>query len=477
MRSQPTMRLLSHPTILASIGLLALNDHILRKIWPSALTGKLGDFCWLFFFPALLAAVVTALAPARLRRRPERILAACMAVTGLVFLAANTLEPVRLWVQGTVTGLTGVRVLITRDPSDAIALLAFVPLWVLAERSRTALPTHGPQLASSFVAITLGVLLSLANSAAPNYGIDCLSSDGGALQASSSLYQDVFASRDGGLTWTPCPACTRTCTASRDQGGLVRHPEDPAIQYRYQSGEAIDRSEDGGMTWSTEYEFTAGHEATRSLFHLRNPGAWAVAPESPVAGLVDPVSGNAVFAMGYEGILLHIAATDRWEWVSVGDYAHMASPIPFSAAETATLLYVEIRLAILLGLLAAATLLIGGPHRRAAIIAALLPWAAFAVTWFASPALNRSSYLDVIVMMLLFGGYLTAAVHMLVFSRSQFSLARLPWLIGVFLASAVVFLVPYVLWAYTLLPRYFLASLLGLGAAGAVILIGWRLMR
>jgi hypothetical protein len=376
-----------------------------------------------------------------------------------------------------VAASTGVRILIAPDPSDAIALLAFVPLWVLARRSRAAHPGYAPNAATVYAAITLGVLLSLANSAAPNYGIDCLSSDGGALQASSTLYQDVFASRDGGLTWAPCPSCARTCSASRDTGGLVRHPEDPAVQYRYQAGEAIERSEDGGLTWSTEYEFTADHEATRSLFHLRNPGAWAVAPESPVAGLVDPVSGNAVFAMGYEGVLLHVDAADRWEWVSVGEYGRMGSPIPTSPREAAGLLAAEIRTSILLGLLAAATLLIGGPHRRAAAIAVVLPWAAFAAACFASPALNRSSYLDAFVMMLLFGGYLTAAVHMLVFSRSQLSLARLPWLIGVFLASAVVFLAPYSLWAYTLLPSYSLASLLGLVAAAAIILIGRRLMR
>src|SRR3990172_4888442 len=96
------MRLLSHPAVLASIGLLAVSDLLLRRIWPSALTGKLGDFCWLFFFPALLAAVVTSLAPAQLRRRPERILAACMAIAGLVFVATKTLGPARLGVENAV---------------------------------------------------------------------------------------------------------------------------------------------------------------------------------------------------------------------------------------------------------------------------------------------------------------------------------------------------------------------------------------
>jgi len=467
------MRLLSHPTILASIGLLAVNDHLLRKMWPSALTGKLGDFCWLFFFPALLAAVVTALAPAQTRRRPERILAACMAIAGLVFVAANTLAPARTWVEKAVELLTGVRITITQDPSDTVALLAFVPLWILASQRSTFRRSQ----TTAYAAITLGVVLSLANSAAPNFGIDCLSSDGGELQASSSSFDEVFLSRDAGLTWARCEGCTRTCSASREPSGLVRDPEDPGVQYRYVAGAYIERSEDGGITWSREYEFGHAHEATQSLFRLRNPGAPAVPAEAPLTGLIDPASGNAVFAMGYEGTMVHIASTDRWEWVSVGDYSHMASPLPTSAAESADLLYVEIRLAFLLGLLAIATVLIAGPRHWIRLLAALLPWAAFAVTWGASPALNRSSYLDAIVIPILFAGLVAGVVHILVFSRTRLTRRRVPWLICIFLAATVLFLVPYVLWAYTLLPSYSLASLLAMGAAAAVIPIGWRLMR
>jgi len=470
------MRLLSHPAVLASIGLLAVNDHLLRRIWPSALTGKLGDFCWLFFFPALLAAAATALAPTGVRRRPERILAACMVATGMVFVAAKALEPARGWVETAVTRLTGVRVAITQDPTDAVALVAFVPLWLLARRTLSDRPAQGMR-STAYAAITLGVVLSLANSAAPNFGIDCLSSDGDELQASGSSYDEVFVSRDGGLTWNRCPECSRTCTAIREPSGLIQHPSDPAVQYRYHAGELIERSQDGGITWSSEFAFEQRHEASVSLFYLRTRAATAVLYEGPLTGLVDPVSDNAVFAMGYEGVLLKVAATDAWEWVSVGGYEHMASPVPISAAETTELLYVEIRLSILLGLLAAATVLMAGPRHWIRLLAALLPWAAFAVTWAASPALNRSGYLDALVLPVIFAGYVAGAAHVLVFSRTRLSRRSVPRLMGVFIVAAALFLVPYVLWAYTLLPSYSLASLVALGTAAAVILIGRRLMR
>jgi hypothetical protein len=45
-----------HPLSLTSLGLLLLNDHLLKPLrWPSAwITGKLSDLCGMVFFPLLL---------------------------------------------------------------------------------------------------------------------------------------------------------------------------------------------------------------------------------------------------------------------------------------------------------------------------------------------------------------------------------------------------------------------------------------
>lgn len=51
------LRGLAHPLSLLAVGLLLLNDHLLKHIAPSVLTGKLSDFAGLFFFPFLAAAV------------------------------------------------------------------------------------------------------------------------------------------------------------------------------------------------------------------------------------------------------------------------------------------------------------------------------------------------------------------------------------------------------------------------------------
>lgn len=468
--SIPPSRLLTHPAVLAAIGLLAINDYLLRVIWPSALTGKVGDFCWLFAFPVVLATAIRLLAPAKLRSQPEPVLLASMAITGSVFISANTLLPVRLWIENATGLLTGIPISITQDPSDAIALLAFVPLWILHKRSMARLPRE-PRPAA-YLLIALGILLSLANSAIPDFGIDCLSSDGAELQASSSNYGEVFRSTDGGLTWDSCDGCSRTCSGTGGADEIVRHPEQPAIQYRYVSGVAIERSQDGGSTWSNALELKARHEASEALYNLRKKSSLAISYEGPLSAIIDPASGNAVFAMGYDGLLVHVVEDDRWEWIGLGEYRRMESPAPTSAREAADLLFGEIRISILFGLMAVTTILIAEPNRKIKSIAVVLPWAVFVVVWAASPALNRVGYFYIPIIFIIFAGYIAALLHLLLFSRGQLRLSTLPWQVGILLVAAIVFVIPYVLWSYLLLPRYTYAQLLSLAAGLAVILIG-----
>ncbi len=50
-----SLRCLQHPATWLSIALLLVNDHVLKVLYPSWITGKLSDFAGLFFFPFLLA--------------------------------------------------------------------------------------------------------------------------------------------------------------------------------------------------------------------------------------------------------------------------------------------------------------------------------------------------------------------------------------------------------------------------------------
>jgi len=91
---------LLHPVALASIGLLILNDHVLKAAFGNALTGKLSDVAGMIFFPLLLQAALEVLrsflgrpwAPSRV------VLVASCAATAIVFSLVNTVpEVAALW--------------------------------------------------------------------------------------------------------------------------------------------------------------------------------------------------------------------------------------------------------------------------------------------------------------------------------------------------------------------------------------------
>src|SRR5688572_32934102 len=65
-----SLRCLQHPLSLLSIAVLLLNDHVFKTISPSWITGKLSDFAGLFFFPFIVAVILSALL-SKFRIRPK----------------------------------------------------------------------------------------------------------------------------------------------------------------------------------------------------------------------------------------------------------------------------------------------------------------------------------------------------------------------------------------------------------------------
>ena len=131
---------LLHPAVLAAIGLLLLNDHILKSASPGVITGKLSDVAGLLFFPLLMQGSWEVLASRSGRHlASRRVLVLSTAFSGLAFSAVKLWEPAHLvYAYGlgllqsplSVFGSTGVpRVQLTADPTDLIALPALlVPL-------------------------------------------------------------------------------------------------------------------------------------------------------------------------------------------------------------------------------------------------------------------------------------------------------------------------------------------------------------
>jgi hypothetical protein len=85
---------LVHPLALLGIGVLLLNDHVLKAAMPGVITGKLSDFAGLLFFPLLLQALFewTLLGIGAWRGPSLRVLACCALATGVCFTAIETCQ-------------------------------------------------------------------------------------------------------------------------------------------------------------------------------------------------------------------------------------------------------------------------------------------------------------------------------------------------------------------------------------------------
>ncbi|MFB6262413.1 MAG: hypothetical protein ABEL76_02130 [Bradymonadaceae bacterium] len=112
-------RALLHPTWLAALILLVVNDHVLKPTgWAPVVTGKLSDVAGLIVAPVLLAVI--------LRCRTSRAVWGAGAIVAVVFSAINlSASAASAWSH--VPGLLGFRWETTVDPTDLLALPA-IPL-------------------------------------------------------------------------------------------------------------------------------------------------------------------------------------------------------------------------------------------------------------------------------------------------------------------------------------------------------------
>lgn len=125
----PPAHALLHPLWLGALALLVVNDHLLKGLWPGALTGKLSDVAGMVVAPPLFAVLL-----AGLGARGRGALAGAHLAVGVVF-AAIKLDA------GAAAAFESLMALgpwpwhITVDPSDLVALPALALSWRLAIRA------------------------------------------------------------------------------------------------------------------------------------------------------------------------------------------------------------------------------------------------------------------------------------------------------------------------------------------------------
>lgn len=504
-----SVRALARPWTLALVVLLLVNDHGLRQPWLRQpwlrqlaqagpwlgwVTGKLGDVVWLGFAP-LVVAVPLALALAAFpRRRPLRVPPAlapwlphlpvflAIALVGTVFAVVNASPAVAVWFGDAFRTVFGWQPLLVSDPTDLLTLPALWIAWRIWITTPVPAGTpqrrraHAPLLAGhqpagvahlprrAWWVLGLAALATLANSGPPDPGIMCLVATGeGQVLAGPDNefgYTPTFASDDGGLTWAEVQVEVPGVSQVIDpelcaDNGTTWVLEDAARnrQFRLTRNRGIELSTDGGKSWADSLAL-GGVQARQAYYQLTRYSVEGYA--GPHDAVVDPAMGNVIVAMGNEGLLVLRAGSLDWEWVAAGDYRFEAIT---KAGQVFALLQKEIGLAVAVACVAVVFStwgLLKGFGRTVGVIAAVVT---AAIGPGAQPA-TVSGYGGIVMAGFALGALLLALPMAVVgvIRLVRADKEALPGTLVTGLGAALLYLVPLILWAVGVIPRYSVAA-------------------
>jgi hypothetical protein len=503
---------LSHPLTIAAVLMLLFNDHWLRHNYPSWLTGKLGDFTWLIFAPLICAALFAWIIPRRLNNHEKIVGMTSFAFIGLWFATAKTIPFIHTITKNTVEAIIGWQGTLRIDPTDLLtlpALLIGYYIWHNADnRSLNLRPV-------AWIILGLGIMATLATSQIEidviYESITCINEEKDSTLIGfvkeylppnyPNYYNDdtyrIYASDDGGLSWYRLDDLTvlQDDTENRPECSTrelpLIDPNNPDIQYRYESSEKIERSSDGGVTWVTEYDLFEVRQEVRLYYHQKRV-EWTIfsAPYDTEPGPYEAVfhqpTGNVVFAMGWDGMLVR-KPDATWEWVGVEQFhledLHRSDKIyDFLGGEivlSTTLFFLILATSAWYMRRPGVKTLLGGMG--------WLGW--LALTWTFTPIYEKGWYIFSFSPAEFqsspkFGGFLFVAMPLFIFIAIPVTigtiwdllrnfLCYIPAIVGVGLITALLFLFPYVLWTQGTIPAYSTARAFALMLTGCSLLAGF----
>jgi hypothetical protein len=154
--------LMIHPIVAVAVALLLVNDHVLKALWPGALTGKLSDIAGMIFFPLFLLSVQELLSRTlrRTMQPSRRQLAMWILIVGIGFTAVNIIPIAGDWyrwtwgVLGSPLRGSATPVVLTQDVGDLAALPFLGIAWLVgAKRVSRAIDSSDelPVVGTSFI--------------------------------------------------------------------------------------------------------------------------------------------------------------------------------------------------------------------------------------------------------------------------------------------------------------------------------------
>jgi len=340
----PSLAALGHPLTLTCIGLLLVNDHILKRLYPSALTGKLSDFAGLFFFPFLLTALLglagsplsQLLTPSprpasAARSTPWMPAISAYLLTAVLFSAIKVHPQFNVAVNGLLRHASGLPIWIALDPTDLIALVALAPSFVLLTSVDS--PRSPPPIPRSLLALGLASLAAMATAPCPpEQPITHLLSTDTGLYALATAWEPVsnaFLSTNEGQAWeyqdpkTLPSGILDSAAVPVQLPKIVCVPALDQVCYRVTGEEKVESSTDGGRTWQVAWSVPASRRAYMERVASGYGMLLACGKDLDLRANDIVVIGQganhiAIVALGNEGVLRGRYDLAEWGRVGVG---------------------------------------------------------------------------------------------------------------------------------------------------------------
>lgn len=206
---QNSLKCFQHPVTWVSIFALLINDHLLKPAYPSWFTGKISDFAGIFFFPFIVAAVLSII----FRKFDFTIRTTGQFAFGFVAIWFTLLKtfPLANKLTAELTSMiVGFQTIFILDATDLISLIVLIPAWKIWTQ-----PDFSIKNKMAYLGLALATLSIIADSPPPPPSISKITSleyykDGTVYAADreaskSKDYYPVARSLDGGQTWEDAP--------------------------------------------------------------------------------------------------------------------------------------------------------------------------------------------------------------------------------------------------------------------------------
>ncbi len=466
---------LTHPLSLIAILLLLFNDHWLRYAHPSWLTGKLGDFTWLVFAPFITALLFAWLIPQRLKHHTKIVGWLSIGFIGVWFATAKTIPFVHELTTETLYWLVGWRGQLRLDVTDLLTLPALIISWYVWQQAGDSKVSLKPL---AYVAFGLGILGTLASDDGPrstDSGVYKICERNGISYTQTNDYWgDItyYHSSNGGLFWTGSIPLDKSdilpmnCIPQTEENQLNISE---SFILRWTPNESIEISSDKGNTWTIENNLEEINQEVREHYTLYGYEDYEylinIRP-SPAGAYYDTQSGNVIFAMSHNGVLVR-ESDGNYTWVTVGDYG-LENLLNVEKASNAIFFELWLMLATMFLVVTTATLYIRRKHSNIKKGFMVLSWLGYAgILLILLVERNENIYLTYYSLTAL------ASLIMFVFFGIPLSIGAM-WdilrnfrkvALNIFFAgigTGALFIFPFLLWTQGRIPRYLFAYVLAL---------------